>query len=74
MKIEKGVPIPNQGGRGKRQSIAKSMEVNDSVFFPTPKEGYAFSGAHGLRAALNRLGMKAVTRQVEGGIRVWRVE
>ena len=74
MKIEKGIEIPKQQGGGKWNKIAIQMEVDDSIFFQGPKENYRCSGAHALRAAMSRLGMKAVTRQFEGGIRVWRVK
>mgnify|MGYP003135384101 CR=1 FL=1 len=69
MKIEKGVPIPNQIGGGKWKNIAVLMEVNDSVFFAGKDKRYTH-----LMKAMKNLGLKSVSRWVGDGYRVWRVE
>jgi hypothetical protein len=74
MKIEKGVEIPNIGGRGaygggKWQKIARLMEVDDSVFFAGKNIEYM-----ALARAMKGMGFKPLTRWVGDGHRVWRIE
>ena len=57
IKIEKNIPIPPHGNEKKTVPFLE-MEVGDSVLVKN-------------RAESNK--KKALTRQVEGGIRVWRI-
>lgn len=80
IKIEKGVPlVPRRAtdGRGPRYPWA-DLTVGDSFLSPTP-EGCSLqrlqrriSNLCAYQARTNP-GRKFVTRQVEGGVRVWRV-
>lgn len=65
--IEKGVPIPPKGG-GPTHPIA-SMQVGDSRLIEGVTQKQVGAKASDLGRALNR---KYVTRQVTGGVRVWR--
>ena len=67
--IEKGIPIPNQGG-GKHSDFGKAireMEVGDSILSPIKQRN-----VHAYLRALKT--KRFVTRSVDGGLRVWRVE
>ncbi len=65
--IEKGIPIPPRGDHGPgRTHPAHSMEVGDSILFPTENKA-AQAQCH-----LIRTGKKGAVRKVEGGWRVWR--
>ena len=67
-KIDKGVPVP-AGARYQKYPF-KSMEIGDSFFVPggtNKTHGSITSGAQ------KALGHKYTIRQVEGGLRVWRV-
>ena len=67
-KIEKNVPISEHGKTGKWSSIGKKMEIGDSVLVNNRKEAVSIS------LVLKRAGYKAVTRKVNNGVRVWKVE
>lgn len=68
LKIEKGIPMP---GRGKTQITAtlRQMSVGDSVFIPGLRSSAALGGRY-----VQLRPMRFCSRQVDGGIRVWRVE
>ena len=69
IKIEKNIPIPRSSrGGGKWMRLAEKMEVGDSVLLKTVKHVQTFTHA------AKKLGMKAVQRKCEEGIRVWIVE
>lgn len=67
VKIDKNIPVPQSG----REYPWKQLEVGDSFLVPdtTAKK---FGGT--VWQARKRTGYKFVTRAVEGGVRVWRVE
>ena len=73
-KIEKGVPLPDQSSRGGRRGKYPwaELEVGDSFFVPG-KTARQLGGANtgGRRAFPDR---RFVSRTVEGGTRIWRVE
>lgn len=78
MKIEKEIPIPprkaNMTDNNNIFAIYKQMEPGDSFLIKADKvedKGSISSNAH---AYANRHGVKVVTRQVEGGVRVWLKE
>ena len=71
MVIEKGVPMPARIplNRGTWTTLARQMEIGDSVMFD--KE----SDAAALRWALYSKGMKGMVRKIHReGWRVWRTE
>lgn len=68
--IESGIPIPPKRGLKNLASAAsavRAMEVGDSVLVATLGKTKA------LRVSARRFRFKIAQRQVEGGIRVWRV-
>ena len=67
-KIEKNIPISEHGKKGKWSSIGKQMQIGDSVLVNSRKEAVSIS------VVLKRTGYKAVTRKVDNGVRVWKVE
>ena len=67
-KIEKNIPISAHGKTGKWSSIGNQMEIGDSILVSNRKEALSIS------MALKRKGYKALTRKVDNGIRVWKVE
>jgi hypothetical protein len=72
--IEKGVPISPQKrpGAGRKSKYPfRDMEVGDSFMEPgvAPKAARCAACRSG-----RRLNKKFMTRTVEGGVRVWRVE
>jgi hypothetical protein len=81
--IEKNIPLPSRGGKGKNKIyedfdvVIKNWAVGDSITFPyeqkktrPPKEMTAFVGR--ARTA----GQKVATRSIaaEGVMRMWRIE
>ncbi len=74
-RIEKDVPIPARGYGRRGGTIPRypwnDMEIGDSFFIPNPITQDYISGArHYAQRGLKR---KFITRIVEGGIRVWRI-
>jgi len=69
-KIEKNIPISAHGhnGSGHLTKIIKEMEVGDSVLVKNRIKANSFI------LAIKRLGYKAITRKVDNGIRIWKVE
>ncbi len=69
-KIEKNIPISEHGhnGSGHLTKIIRKMEVGDSVVVKNRKRANSFT------LTIKRLGYKAVTRKVDNGIRVWKME
>lgn len=80
MKIEKGIPAPEEWsigtGTGPGNRHAKwpfrDMEVGDSVFFEGVKTT-ALGPANAARSYGNKYGKKFISRKFEDGVRVWRV-
>ena len=74
--IEDNVPIPAMTGKAQRKYPLSDLLVGQSFFVPftsdVRRELMRISGAatrHG-----KKTGKMFVTRTVEGGVRVWRVE
>lgn len=69
-KIEKNIPISAHGhnGSGHLTNIIKEMEVGDSVVVKDRKKANSFT------LTIKRMGYKAITRKVDKGIRVWKME
>ena len=69
-KIEKNIPISAHGhnGSGHLTKIIKEMEVGDSVLVKDRRKANSFT------LTIKRQGYNAVTRKVDNGIRVWKVE
>lgn len=75
--VEKDIPIPEASHRKRRYPLDQ-MEVGDSFLVPTDpamtfrklqaKASSSVAYAHGTLG-----GRRFVTRQVEGGVRVWRI-
>lgn len=72
--IERGVPIsPSGTGQRpwrRRQVPWRQMEVGDSIFFPY-KDRALQMRAH-LAATGVKHGIRLISREVDGGVRVWR--
>ena len=67
MKIEKNVPV-NKANRDGSANLARQMEVGDSILLNNRNQcGYILS-------VLLKDGKKGISRQVEGGFRVWRTK
>ena len=79
-KIEKGIPLPKRKIPGKWLDIIEDMEVRDSFLIPIIDRKQIEQIAKSFRASMllafksGRIDMKFVTRTVEGGLRVWRIE
>ena len=78
-KIEKGIPIPvsktvTRQGRGRDRLYPwAEMQVGDSFF--VPGEAKRIGVASHASAVCKRYAPKRfVSRKVEGGVRIWRVE
>tara|TARA_Y100000991_G_C21761782_1_gene259077 strand:+ start:374 stop:589 length:216 start_codon:yes stop_codon:yes gene_type:complete len=61
-KIEKGIPINYW------DSVAKKMEVGDSILFPKR------DNTRSLRYSLKSQGFKSIGRTVPNGYRIWKGE
>ena len=82
IEIEQGIPMPpprkSGGGGGNQKYPWGEMQVGDSFFVPKPP-GMTLAQLQirvngSSSPAGKRLGMSYTVRQVEGGVRVWRVE
>lgn len=70
IKIDKGIPIPS-GGHGRRAKYPwHEMEVGDSFFVSGGTNNKGFVSYANRRFAPKRF----LSRTVEGGTRVWRLE
>lgn len=73
IKIEKGVPLPPR----KSKYPFAEMEPGDS-FFAKPNEGQSLKQLHNSIMGCARLrlfpGKKFTSRQMDGGVRVWRID
>lgn len=69
--IEKNVPIPKHRGegRGRILELLKTMEVGDSVVVDVSESQKGNSVSYA-----QQFGIKCVTKKVEGGFRIWRVQ
>jgi hypothetical protein len=78
IEIEKGVALPQRDGRGVRMTYPlRKMDVGDSFFIACEPDEQKKTQARVCNAACGvglRIGAKFTTRQVEGGVRLWRVE
>ncbi len=82
IEIEQGIPMPpprkSGGGGGNQKYPWEGMQIGDSFFVPQPpgitlaKLQIRVNGS--AAPAGKRLGTRYTVRQVEGGVRVWRVE
>ena len=68
VKIDKGFAVPARSKSGKWNDIVTKMSPGDSVAFSTRRQGTP------LVVAIKRNGFKAVTRSVDGGVRVWKTQ
>lgn len=71
IKVDKGISIPNPY-RGREAVYPwKNMNIGDSILVPNLKIGSVASaaGSYG-----RNHGVRFISRTVEGGVRVWRVE
>ena len=68
--IETGIEMPPILKRGKYP--LKEMEIGDSFFIPASQSGNNVSAR--ITPQAQRIGIKIITRKVEGGYRVWRYE
>lgn len=72
--IEKGLPIPDVIVKQKvtKWSFIKSMAIGDSFF--VPQEEATATTRMTMAARFRKVGYVATYRQVEGGLRFWRVK
>lgn len=75
IEIEKGIPIPPARQPGvKAKSPRHEMEVGDSYFVKTSaRDACVVEGNKARCWGRKNGGKKFSTRQVEGGVRIWRV-
>jgi hypothetical protein len=66
--IEKGIPVPTDARRAKWPW--KDMDVGDSFLMPDAKQKNVQPMTSIAGSRLNR---RFIARQVDGGVRVWRV-
>jgi len=66
--IEKEIPVPQWRGK----YPLKEMAVSDSIFIPGQFASSARQSAYNLSAQSEKYNF--ITRTVDGGIRIWRVE
>lgn len=66
-KIEKNIPVSTHGKSGRWSILTSEMEIGDSILVETRKK------ATSICIALKRSGYKPVTRKVDGGVRVWKL-
>lgn len=71
--IDKGIPIPKiNHDKPSTTYPFKEMNVGDSFLIPDgEKKSTARSAA---LIIAKRMGIKVLTRKIEGGLRVWRIE
>ena len=69
IKIEKNVPLPEDGRRKKTIYPFKTMDVGDS-FVTNVKHGHQSAATASFRYKPRRF----TAREVEGGWRIWRTE
>jgi hypothetical protein len=76
-RIEKGVSIPRRARRERLYPLAE-MEINDSFLVPGDDakrlQNLVCHSVRYFRRTAAGAGKKFITRRVEGGLRVWRVE
>lgn len=70
IEIEKGIPIPNRKSDSTLASVRKRMEIGDSYFVETDSPVRALYSAYQWGRGN---GMKFSGRQIDGGVRIWRV-
>lgn len=69
--IEKGVPVPEQTGRGRSLKYPfPDMEIGDSILTETRSAFHAASNW----ASRQKNGWKFISKKVEGGFRIWRTK
>jgi hypothetical protein len=68
VKIEKGIPITPKKGGSRVVETMRAMEIGDSVLVPITARSCWLATAHRLSDR------KYISRAVEGGVRIWRVE
>lgn len=72
MQIEKNIPMPLQVRGAPRKYPFYDMDVGDSVFFPSVSS----TASNEYRAAINagrNHGMRFSARNIDGGLRIWRI-
>ncbi len=73
--IDKDIPIPSiKHDRTSTIYPLKEMGIGDSFFVPDKITGKKTTVRSTVIATSKRIGIKIVTRRVEGGLRVWRIE
>lgn len=70
--IEKGIPAPPERDTPFRYPFGQ-LEVQDSFFVPAENTGTIPRVRAAAAMYAKRHGMKFVTKQSDGGIRVWRI-
>lgn len=71
--IEKGVEMTKLIGKDNKYPF-KTMEIGDSFFVPCGKGESVIVQRNIAQCARHRLPLKFSTRQLEGGVRCWRIE
>ena len=75
MKIEKDIPIPHSRLTGNRKKYPfENMEIGDSFFVQVVNIFEKRKRASSIIACARReLPKKFISRQVDGGVRIWRI-
>lgn len=74
IRIAKGLPMPNRGGRPANARFPwHAMEVGDSFLVKTAEEAQSASRAARIFADYHGITFKTSLRTVRGGFRIWRV-
>lgn len=76
IEIEKGIPVAKSvtrcKGNGRVQKLIKRMDIGDSFLLEVEGRKLKYK-QRTFSAAAKSLGVKLITRTVDGGLRVWRV-
>lgn len=74
MQIDSNIPMPESISRpySENAKVVTNLKIGDSIFFKGLKT--RDSQINSIRAAGRYHGIKVMTRKVEGGTRLWRVE
>lgn len=69
IKIEKGVPIPEERKTSQMRQVARQMQIGDSVVV------YELKDRNGLYSHLRSIGHKSTSRKLsDGTYRIWRIK
>lgn len=73
IKIESGIPLPDNARRSGITAALRTIKVGDSFAWPKKDAPQSSVGAC-LHSLGKRIGYRFATRSTADGVRVWRVE